>query len=53
MTTNVDCIAALLGMMGIVTGAAADESNANLTENRALSPIISGLSSRYPFRNSK
>ncbi len=40
MTTNVGCIAVLLGTMGIVTGAAADESNASLTGKRGLSPII-------------
>ncbi len=40
MTTNVGCIAVLLGTMGIVTGAAADENNASLTEKkRGLSPI--------------
>ncbi len=33
MATNVGCIAVLLGTMGIVTGAAADESNASLTKN--------------------
>ncbi len=37
------CIAALLGTMGIVTGAAADESNASLTEKRGLFPIVTVL----------
>ncbi len=40
MTTNVGCIAVLLGTMGVVTGAAADESNASLTEKRGLFPIV-------------
>ena len=40
MTTNTGCIAVLLDTMGIVTGAAADESNASSTEKRSLSPII-------------
>ncbi len=43
MTTNVGCIAVLLGTMEIVTGAAADESNASLTEKRGLSHIVPQL----------
>ena len=40
MRTNIGCVAVLLGMMGIVTGAAAvGKNNAGLAGKRGLSPM--------------
>ena len=45
---NIGCVAVLLGMMGIVTEAAAmSESKASLTEKRGLSPITNDEENQF------